>query len=53
VEAGHAASTLGNVCDIALRLGRSLTWDPGQDRFPGDDEANGMLARAARSPWAI
>jgi predicted dehydrogenase len=53
VEEGHAASTLGNVSDIALRLGRKLKWDPTQDRFPGDEEANNMLSRAARSPWAI
>ncbi len=53
VEAGHAASTLGNVADIALRLGRKLTWDPAQDCFPGDSEANCMLSRATRSPWTI
>lgn len=53
IEEGHAASTLGNVADIALRLGRRLQWDPGQDRFLGDDEANAMLSRAARSPWTI
>jgi predicted dehydrogenase len=53
VEQGHAASTLGNVSDIALRLDRKLTWDPSKNRFDGDDEANQMLARAARSPWTI
>ncbi len=53
VEDGHAASTIGNVCDISLRLGRKLTWDPGHDRFAGDDDANAMLSRAARSPWSI
>lgn len=53
VEQGHAASTIGNVADIALRLGRKLKWDPGQDQFVGDDEANTMLSRAARSPWTI
>jgi predicted dehydrogenase len=53
VEDGHAASTLGNVCDIALRLGRKVAWDPARDRFVGDDEANSMLSRAARSPWTI
>jgi predicted dehydrogenase len=51
VESGQAASTLGNVSDIALRLGRKLKWDPTQDRFLGDDEANQMLSRSARSPW--
>ncbi|NLX97864.1 MAG: Gfo/Idh/MocA family oxidoreductase [Rhodopirellula sp.] len=53
VEEGHAASTLGNVADIALRLGRKLKWDPAHDQFVGDDEANTMLSRAARSPWTI
>ena len=53
VESGHAASTLGNVSDIALRLGRKLKWDPTRDRFVGDDEANQMLSRPARSPWTI
>jgi len=53
VESGQAASTLGNVSDIALRLGRKLKWDPTQDRFVGDDEANQMLSRPARSPWTI
>ena len=53
VEEGHAASTLGNVCDISLRLGRKLTWDTPNDRFVNDDDANAMLSRAARSPWSI
>jgi predicted dehydrogenase len=53
VEQGHAASTLGNVADIALRLGRKLKWDPACDCFVGDDDANRMRSRAARSPWTI
>ena len=53
VEAGQAASTLGNVSDIALRLGRKLTWDPTRDMFVGDDDANAMLTRASRSPWTV
>jgi predicted dehydrogenase len=53
VEAGHAASTLGNVSDIALRLGRRVTWDPEHNSFVGDDVANTMLDRALRSPWTM
>lgn len=53
VEAGQAASTLGNVADIALRLGRRLKWDPTNDCFRDDDEANTMLSRAERSPWTL
>ncbi|MHB8864584.1 MAG: Gfo/Idh/MocA family protein [Pirellulaceae bacterium] len=53
VEGGHAASTLGNVADIALRLGRKVTWDPAHRRFVADDVANTMLDRPLRSPWAM
>jgi len=53
VEQGHYATTLGNVSDICLRLGRKLRWDPQQDAFLGDDEANQMRMRAERSPWTI
>lgn len=53
VESGQAASTLGNVSDIALRLGRRVTWDPQQSQFVSDDEANTMRDRALRSPWAM
>ncbi len=53
IEDGQAASTIGNVCDISLRLGRKLTWDTPNDRFIDDNDANAMLSRAARSPWSI
>ncbi|NLE39625.1 MAG: Gfo/Idh/MocA family oxidoreductase [Pirellulaceae bacterium] len=53
VESGQAASTLGNVADIALRLGRKLTWDPTAKRFLNDDDANNMLMRPLRGPWTI
>lgn len=53
VEAGQAASTLGNVSDICLRLGRKLQWDPQQDRFVADDVANSMLDRPLRGPWSM
>jgi hypothetical protein len=56
------------VCDIALGArstmvsllgcvahwtGRPLRWDPVQEIFLGDDEANRYLSRAMRPPWGI
>ncbi len=41
---------LGN---IAMRLGRKLTWDPEQGEFVGDDQANGYLARPQRAGYEI
>ncbi len=51
VEAGHVASTLGLVAEIAARLGRPLRWDWQTERFD-DPEANRLLARTLRSPWS-
>ena len=53
VEAGHASSALGNVCDIALRLGRGVRWDPATGEFPGDAQANALRYRPLRAPWSI
>jgi predicted dehydrogenase len=53
VEAGHAATTLTIVSDIATRLGRKVTWDWQSERFTGDDDANRMLSRSMRSPWSL
>jgi len=53
VEAGHLATTLGNVCDIAMHMDRKLKWDPQESRFVGDDAANRMLSVAERSPWTM
>jgi predicted dehydrogenase len=53
VEAGHRASYFGMIADIAARLDRRLEWDPAAERFLGDDEANRMLTRPMRAPWAL
>ncbi|NQT86395.1 Gfo/Idh/MocA family oxidoreductase [bacterium] len=52
VEAGHVASTLGLVAEIAARTGRTLKWDWGKERFD-DERANRQLSRALRSPWTL
>jgi predicted dehydrogenase len=53
VEAGHRASYFGMIAEIAGRLGRTLRWDPAAERFVGDEEANRLLCRPMRSPWAL
>ncbi len=45
VEAGHRTVTICHSANIARELRRPLRWDPVQERFPDDDEANGRLAR--------
>jgi len=52
-ESAHRATTICHAANIGLRLGRSLEWDPGAERFVGDAQANTMLRRAMRPPWTL
>jgi predicted dehydrogenase len=52
-EAAHRAMTLCHLTNLALRLGRTLHWDPAKEEFIDDPEANTMRSRAIRSPWRI
>jgi hypothetical protein len=36
---------------MAMKLGRTLTWDPVAGCIVGDDEANRLLSRPYRSHW--
>ncbi|MDI6449838.1 Gfo/Idh/MocA family protein [Anaerobaca lacustris] len=52
-EIGQRCFTIAHIGNIAMLLGRKLHWNPQEERFVNDDEANRMLARAARSPWHL
>jgi hypothetical protein len=52
-EIGHRTVTIAHVGNIAMQLGRKLNWDPDQEQFVEDHEANAMLSRGQREPWAI
>jgi len=53
VEVGHRTASLCHLGNIALRLNKTLKWDPDKERFPNDDEANQMLSRPIREPWHV
>jgi predicted dehydrogenase len=53
VEEGHLTATMCHLGNLATRLGRSLQWDAAKEEFPGDREANAMLARPYRKPWKL
>ena len=53
LESAIRSDTICHLDDIAIRLGRPLTWDPQRERFPSDEHANRMLSRALRSPWIL
>ena len=53
VETAHVSSALAHLGNIAYRLGRVLTFDPSKEQFVGDSEANTMLSRNYRKPFAV
>ena len=53
VESGHLATCLGLIADVAGRLRRPLKWDPATETFQDDGEANRLLSRPMRAPWAL
>lgn len=53
VVSQHRSVSACHLANISARLQRKLTWDAAKEQFVGDDEANGMLSRAQRSPYEI
>jgi predicted dehydrogenase len=53
IEEGHKSTRLCHLGNIAYRVGRALRFDARAERFVGDDEANGLLGRSYRAPFAL
>ena len=52
-QIGHRSSTLVNLGACALRLNRTLHFDPDTQLFIGDDAANRLIDQPMRGPWHI
>ena len=50
---GHRSCTIVNMGAIALRLNRTLNFDPVKQKFTNDPEANQLLNEPMRAPWSI
>ncbi len=51
IEEGYISTSSCILANLAMQLGRTLTWDPQAGRVVGDDEANRLLTRPYRGPW--
>jgi predicted dehydrogenase len=53
IEEGHLSTALAHLANISYRVGRTLTFDPQTETFPGDSEANKHLGRQYRAPFVV
>ncbi|MGA2035537.1 MAG: Gfo/Idh/MocA family oxidoreductase [Thermoguttaceae bacterium] len=53
IEIGHRSATVCHLGNIARWTGRKLRWDPAQESFLGDAEANSYLDRPRRKPYVL
>jgi predicted dehydrogenase len=52
-ENGHRSCTMVNMGVAALRLGRTLQFDPVKQEFINDEGANRLVYPEMRSPWSM
>lgn len=52
-ENGFRSCTLVNLAIIAVRLGRSLEFDPAKMQFVNDQAANALIHQPMRAPWNL
>jgi predicted dehydrogenase len=53
VEVGHRSLSIAHLANITRQLNRRLRWDPVQERFESDDEANRLLSRPRRQAYKL
>jgi len=53
VAGQHRTASACHLTNIAMRLGRKLTWDADREQVVGDAEANAMLSRTQRPPYQV
>jgi predicted dehydrogenase len=51
IEEGYTSTACCILANLAMKLGRSLAFDPATRQVRGDDEANQFLLRPYRAPW--
>lgn len=52
-EVGHRSASVCHLGNIGYWLRKPLKWDPEQEKFVGDEEANKLLSREPRGMWKI
>ena len=53
IESQHRSISTCHLANIAIKLGRTLHWDPQSEQFPNDPDANQLLQRPQRTGFEV
>ena len=53
VEVGHKSIIPCHLANISFRIGRQVRWDAKNESIVGDPEAQSLVGRVYRKPWAL
>ena len=53
LESAVRSDIICHLCDITVRTGRPITWDPKKETIVGDPEAAKRISRPMRKPWTL
>jgi predicted dehydrogenase len=53
VDQAVRSDIISQLCDIAVRTGRKITWDPKKHAILDDAESAKMISRPMRAPWTL
>lgn len=51
IESAVRSDLIAQLCDICIRVGRKIVWDPKRETILGDSEATRMMSVPMREPW--
>jgi hypothetical protein len=52
-EIGHRTATICHLNNMAMKLGRTIHWNPQREAIIDDREAGRLLVPSMRDPWSV
>jgi len=52
-EIGHRSVSICHLCNIVIRTGQKIEWDPVAERITNEEALNRWISRPCRAPWAL
>lgn len=53
IESAVRSDLVSHLCEICIRTGRPIRWDPAKETIVGDEEARRRMSRPMRDPWRL